>query len=78
MKLFRKVFRIREINSLVAPLVIEQRHTVLFFIHFWSSPEFEPPHRFVNSQLAIKTIKEHHPNAIIYDYFSDDNYSCKI
>ena len=45
---------------------IEQRHTILFFIHWWSVPEFEPPHNFKFAYDAIRHIKEHFPNAIIY------------
>ena len=54
---------------------IEQRYTILFFIHWWSTPEFEPPHNFEFICEAIRHIKEHFPNAIIYDYYSENK--CK-
>lgn len=46
---------------------IEQRHTILFFIHWWGTPEFEPPHLFENDCDAMKHIKKHHPNAVVYE-----------
>ena len=44
---------------------IEQRHTILFFIHWWSTPDFEPPHNFEYSFQASSAIMEHCPKAII-------------
>lgn len=29
-----------------------QRHTILFFIHFWTSPEYAPPHLFHTAEDA--------------------------
>ena len=49
---------------------IEQRHTIFFFIHWWGTPEFEPPHNFEKVNDAMKHIKEHYPNAIVYDCYS--------
>ena len=54
---------------------IEQRHTIFFFIHFWGTPEFEPPHNFEKTNDAVKHIKEHYPNAIVYDCYSGNK--CK-
>ena len=32
---------------------IEQRHTLLFFVHWWGTPTFEPPHYFeIASQVS--------------------------
>lgn len=74
----RKKFRIVK-NDLACPEAfhplwyrIEQRHTILFFIHWWDTPEFEPPHNFEKTKNAVKHIKEHYPNAIIYDYYSEN------
>ena len=53
---------------------IEQRHTLLFFLHFWTTPEFEPPHYFNNDCDAMKCIKEHYPDAIVFDYCSNNKY----
>ena len=52
---------------------IEQRYTLLFFIHWWDAPMFAPPHNFEFVRDAVKHIKEHFPNAIIYDGYSDNN-----
>jgi len=79
----RKVFRIikndlsKEGSMAFYPLLyrIEQRHTVLFFIHWWGTPSFAPPHLFTNDCDAIKHIKEHYPNVIVYDYYSENK--CK-
>lgn len=45
---------------------IEQRHTILFFIHWWSTPEFAPPYTFEYLGNALKHIFLHCPNALIY------------
>lgn len=67
MSIFKKTFRIiKEKHVTVLPYAIQQRHTILFVFHFWSSPEFEPPHLFDTVSEAYKAIKEHHNNAIIY------------
>lgn len=44
---------------------IEQRHTILFFIHFWSSPDFAPPHNFKTPKEADSHIREHCPRAFV-------------
>lgn len=44
---------------------IEQRHTLLFFFHWWGTPEFAPPHYFEQRQEAEEYIRKYHPNAII-------------
>jgi hypothetical protein len=54
---------------------IEQRYSILFFLHWWGTPEFEPPHNFEFVCDAIRHIKKHFPNAIIYDYYSENK--CK-
>jgi hypothetical protein len=79
----RKVFRIikNELSEEGAkafhPLwyKIEQRHTLLFFIHWWGTPSFEPPHVFENDCAAVKKIMKHYPDAIVYDYYSENK--CK-
>ena len=45
---------------------IEQRYTILFFIHWWGTPSFEPPHNFEFTCDAIRHIKKHYSKAIIY------------
>ena len=49
---------------------IEQRFTVLFFIHFWSSPIFAPPHNSLNKEELINNIKEHYSKFNIIEYGS--------
>lgn len=46
---------------------IEQKYTLLFFFHWWGTPTFDPPHSFRYYDDALKCIKEHYPNAIVYD-----------
>lgn len=49
---------------------IEQRYTILFFFHWWDTPNLEHPHNFEFVRDAIKHIKEYFPKAIIYDGYS--------
>lgn len=49
---------------------VEQRHTILWFIHYWTSPEFAPPHLFYDGDEAAKSVWIRYPNAVIYDGFS--------
>lgn len=74
MKAFRKRFRIRRRNNRLPEYRYEilQRHTILFFIHWYDTPEFEPPHAFGTPELARNCIWEHHPNAIIQDEIMED------
>lgn len=82
--IMRKVFRItkNELSEEGAkafhPLWyrIEQRHTLLFFIHWWGTPSFAPPHLFENDCDAMKHIKVRYPNAIVYDCYSENK--CKL
>lgn len=53
---------------------IEVRHTILFFIHWWSAPEFEPPHNFEHTSEAYNCIKEHCPNSIVYSLFVQSSW----
>ena len=47
---------------------IEQRCTILFFIHWWDAPIFEPPHNFRSVSEAFMAITSHYPDAVIsYD-----------
>lgn len=68
MGIFKKTFRIIKEKRVtgILPYAIQQRHTILFVFHFWSSPEFEPPHLFETANEAYKAIKEHYSDAIIY------------
>ena len=44
---------------------IEERYTLLFFIHWWNTPSFAPPHNFEFYNDAVKYILEQKPNAVI-------------
>lgn len=37
---------------------IEVRHTIFFFVHWWSTPTFAPPHLFEKLDDAINKIVE--------------------
>jgi len=67
MKLFRKRFRLKWYRRRLQEYryEIQQRHTILFVIHFWTTPEFEPPHSFGSADMARQCILDHHPDAII-------------
>lgn len=56
---------------------IEVRHTILFFIHWWDTPEFEPPHNFVNIKEAFDCIYEHYPNAVVWQLLNGWNIEDK-
>lgn len=64
----KKVFRIVKFsNSRNAyHYRVEVRHTILLVLHWWGTPEFEPPHLCYTVKEAQNIIKEHHPNAVIY------------
>lgn len=73
MKLFRKVFRItKKRDTDYCPFLLEQRHTLLFFFHVWSSPEFAPPHWFQTIKEAENCVLEMYPNAVIFDCYSEN------
>ena len=63
------VSKLNENNPYVLRYRIEQRHTFMFFFHYWSSPMFAPPHMFHSVTQAICAITEKYPNANIdYNY----------
>lgn len=63
--MFRRVYRITNSGYKIAKYKIEQRHTILFFLHWWSTPEFAPPHLFEEREDAYMHIREEDPNALI-------------
>ena len=76
----KKIFRILK-NDLACPEAfhplwfrIEQRYTLLFFFHWWGTPTFEPPHNFEHDYDALKYIKEHCPNSIVYSLFVQNTW----
>ena len=62
-----KIFRItkRHNNPLYYCYKIEQRMTILLFIHWWATPIFAPPHLFYTKKEAEKRILEEYPDAAI-------------
>jgi len=66
----RKIFRIIKTGWPNLRYRIEQRHTIFFFIHFWSRPEFERPHVFASADDATKAIWIRYPDGVIYDNYS--------
>ena len=65
--MFRKKYRIIKLDTVyhIHDYKIEERYTILFFIHWWSTPTFAPPHRHPSYESAYKYILEQNPKAII-------------
>lgn len=63
--LFRKRYKITAGGYLNYPYVIKERYTILFFIHWWSTPTFAPPHFHPSYESAYNYLIEQNPNAII-------------
>lgn len=53
-----KRFRIVMNSSPFLPWTIEERYTMLFFIHWWDTPSFMPPHYFETMEDAIAYLRE--------------------
>ena len=56
--MFGKKWRVVRTDSRVFPWKIEERYTLLFFIHWWSTPNFAPPHRFERMDDAVNRVFE--------------------
>ena len=69
MKLFRKKYRIIKEDRVtgILPYRIQERYTILFFLHWWGTPVFAPPHLFDTQQEAYDYIKSQDADGIIYD-----------
>lgn len=65
--MFRKKYRIVKMDSVYHLLdyKIQERYTILFFIHWWSTPVFAPPHLHESYKSAHDYILEQDPRAII-------------
>ena len=65
--MFKKHFKIikEERVTGILPYKILERYTILFFIHWWSTPVFAPPHLHQTYKEAHDYIKEMCPNAVI-------------
>ncbi|MBQ8713077.1 MAG: hypothetical protein IJ551_09720 [Prevotella sp.] len=58
MKLNWKRYRIVRTDSQIYPWKIEERYTLLFFLHWWNTPAFAPPHRFEKTGDAMRKVIE--------------------
>ena len=65
--MFKKHFRIvkEERVTGILPYRIQERYTILFFLHWWGTPTFAPPHLHQTYVQAFYYIKDQCPNAII-------------
>ena len=65
--MFKKVFRIfNNGNQFGLNYQIQVRRTILCFIHYWTTPDFAPPHCFDTIDGAKNCIYEEYPDAVIY------------
>ena len=48
-----KRYRIVRNDSIIYPWKIQERITLFFFLHWWSTPQFAPPHLFENPDKAL-------------------------
>lgn len=71
--MFKKHFKIIKEDRVtgILPYHIQQRYTIFFFIHWWGSPTFTPPHLHQTYMEAYNYIKEQCPNAIIQESLRD-------
>lgn len=71
--MFKKYFKIikEERVTGILPYHIQQRHTIFFFIHWYGTPTFAPPHLHPTYKDAYNYIKEQCPNAIIQESLRD-------
>ena len=71
--IFRKHFRIVKEDRVtgVLPYKIQERYTILFFIHWWGTPTFAPPHLHLTYEDAYDYIKKQCPKAIIKETLRD-------
>ena len=66
--MFKRLYKIVETDYKLYRYKILQRHTILLFIHWWSTPEFAPPHLFEKYESAFNYILEQDPKANIINY----------
>lgn len=67
--MFKKHFRIIKEDRVtgILPYVVQQRYTILFFIHWWSTPMYAPPHLFDSPFDAEQFILNEYPTAVIHN-----------
>lgn len=54
----RKRYRIVRTDSQIYPWKLEERYTLFFFLHWWNTPAFAPPHRFESMVDAKNKVME--------------------
>jgi hypothetical protein len=71
--MFKKHFKIvkEERVTGILPYHIQERYTVFFFIHWWGTPTFAPPHLHQTYKEAYDYTKKQYPNAIINETLRD-------
>ena len=71
--MFKKHFKIIKEDRVTGILQyhIQQRYTIFFFIHWWGTPTFAPPHLHQTYIEAYNYIKEQCPNSIIQESLRD-------
>ena len=65
--MFKKHFKIIKEERVTGtlPYRILEKYTFFFFIHWWGTPTFAPPHLHQTYKEAYDYIKEMRPNAVI-------------
>ena len=65
--MLKKKFRIVKLDTEyhISDYKIEERYTLFFFIHWWGTPSFAPPHLHETYEKAYQYLKEQRKNAII-------------
>ena len=66
-----KRWRIVKTDSRILPWKIEERYTLFFFLHWWNTPSFAPPHRFEKMGDAVNKIIEEVGDRANIEYRTD-------
>jgi hypothetical protein len=66
-----KRWRIVKTDSRIYPWKIEERYTLFFFLHWWNTPAFAPPHRFEKMGDAVNKIIEEVGDRANIEYRTD-------
>jgi len=66
-----KRWRIVRTDSRIYPWKIEERYTLFFFLYWWNTPAFAPPHRFEKMDDAVNKIIEEVGDRANIEYRTD-------
>lgn len=66
-----KRYRIVRTGYQTLPWKIEERYTLMFFLHWWNTPTFAPPHRFEKMDDAMNKVIEEVGNDAKVDIRTD-------